>query len=159
MGARAETLSAEVARASDATLAAAAALDASAWRTPTAGGWTVGVVFSHLAESYAQAGYLIVQIVAGARPATQSEAQIEASDARGSQLAAGVTRADVLQRLQQNGAMITTLIQTLDDASLDQAAPLLTDGPSSSVKQVIEANLLHHIAGHLRNVRLALEAI
>lgn len=158
MGARSAALAVEFTRASDAAVAAAASLSAADWQRATADGTTVGVVFNQIAESYATDGYLIVQLVAGAQPATQTQGQLEAANASASRLAEDVTPADVLARLQQNGAMLVTMLNALDDDTLQNAAPVALDGPPLTVQQIIERNLIGQIAERLQRVRATLEA-
>lgn len=157
MGAQAAALAAQFTRANAAAIAAAASLDTAAWRRPTAAGPAIGVVFNDIAESYATNGHLIVQIVAGARPATQTQAETDTANDAAARLAQNVAQADVLQRLRQNGQMLESILNTLDDDTLLNAAPVVRDGPPLSVQQLIVQDVIAQIAAQLQSVRIALE--
>lgn len=159
MGEQSSALANDFERVNSAAMQAVEALTPGQWALPCAGEcWTVGVVLNHLASAYMDQAATAATIAVGARPEMRTDEQLDAMNDEVARLSANVDKATVLDLLRRNGAAVAEMLRRMDDASLDNAAPVHEGEPPVTARWIVEGWIMGHPADHLASIRKAIEA-
>jgi uncharacterized damage-inducible protein DinB len=116
--------------------------------------WTVGVVLHHIAEGHAL-GLSWIGSMSKGEPVTETQASIDAKNMEHAARAVGVSQADTLALLRENGDRLEALLRGLRDDELDRTASF---GPAGGREFPVEAMAsvsAGHLRGHLEHAREA----
>jgi DinB superfamily len=136
-------------------VAFAASCDDDAWVLPVPGeGWTVGVVVHHIAEGHANALRWLEAMARGDGVSDTAEG-IDQANALHARRAGGVTQAETVALLEENGARLGALLRSLSDGELDRAAPFGPAGGRDLRTGALAAVAARHAREHLAHARTA----
>jgi hypothetical protein len=155
---RAEALAERIARGHDELIAFVEAHSEADWGTYCPNeDRTVGVLVHHVA-SVLPAELDLIKAVASGRPITGVTVEIvDQMNAEHAREHANCGREETLDLLRRSSALVVSAVRELDDAELDQAAPvsLHWDTPVTA-QYLIEDHPLSHAYRHLASIRAAI---
>jgi hypothetical protein len=133
----------------------ACSCDEDAWVRPVPGeDWTVGVVIHHIAEGHAQALRWLDEMAYRDGVSDTAEG-IDEANARHAVRARGVTQAETVALLEENGGRLEVLLRSLGDEELDRAAPFGPAGGQALPTAALAAVAARHAREHLSHARKA----
>ena len=118
--------------------------------------WTVGVLVHHVAESYALSSRWLRTMASGA-PVTDTGSDLDEANAEHARRVAGVTRAQVLSLLAEDGALLEAELRALTDEELDRTATFGPAGGRPLPTAQLAAVAARHPREHVAHARAALE--
>lgn len=152
---RAAALADDFAAANADAVGFARSCSAAAWVERVPGeDWTVGVVLHHIAEGHANGLRWLEGMACGAGVAETAD-EIDRANAEHARRAAGVGPAETVALLEQNGALLETLLSGLSDEELDRSAPFGPAGGRSLPTVDFAAVAARHTREHLAHARTA----
>lgn len=154
MSTRAEALADQFEAANNEAIAQVSACSEGVWNAATPNdGRTVRVVAYHIASSHE--GILgLIQAVANVQPVPPiTPEMIDAGNAQQAQEKANVSKDEVTQALQQNGAAAVSAVRSLSDEQLDKTISFW--GNDWTTQLMIERILIGHTNEHLNSIRAA----
>ena len=127
------------------------------WETPCAEEWNLGVVARHVGDGhYNGAANMAKMIVSGEKmPQITMEQIVEMANTHAREHA-DCTRAEVLDLLNSNGAVLADYVGGLDDAELDRSAHMELVGGEVSAQQLVEMVIFESGGEHFANMKKAL---
>lgn len=118
--------------------------------------WTVGVLVHHVAETYALSSRWLRTMARGA-PVTDTGSDLDEANAEHARRAAGVTRAEVLSLLDENGTRLEAELRALTDEELDRTAAFGPAGGRALPTTQLAAVAARHPREHVAHARAALD--
>jgi hypothetical protein len=157
---RAELLAERIEKGANALSAFAGGLSDEEWRTPISVGndsRTIGVIVHHVASMY-PIEIDAARSIAGGQAVTEVTWDVVAQfNSKHAQEYAGVTKAEALELLHQNGRKASDSVRTFTDEQLDRAAAFsLSYGAPVTSQFVIEDHAMRHSWHHLWRIRRTL---
>jgi DinB family protein len=155
---RANALAVRLEQGARALASFASALTDAEWQTRVPDGRTIGVVVHHVASMY-PLEIQLAQVLAGGKPVTgvtwEAVNEINGGHAKEHD---GVTKEAALDLLRRNSAAAAAAIRALNDAQLDQAAPVSLNSDAPLTCQFfLEDHAVRHSYHHLARIRSALK--
>ena len=158
MNSRAIALADRVERGADALAAFARALSDFEWQVRVPGdGRKIGVVVHHVATVYPLEIQLARALAEGKRVTGVTWDVVHRMNAEHAQTNDAVTKTEALELLAENSAAAAAAIRMLEDAQLDQAAPVsLYENALLTCQFMLEDHAVRHSLHHLGKIRGAL---
>jgi hypothetical protein len=155
---RSEALAKRLERGAQALAALAAGLTPAQWETRIPhDGRKIGVVVHHVATMYPLEIHLAQTLAAGRPVEGVTWDDVHALNAKHAVENDGVTQEEALALLRANSTAAAAAVRALDDAQLDQAAPVSLNADAPLTCQFfIEDHSLRHSYHHLERIRAAL---
>lgn len=153
MGTTGESLAAKFEQANGDFFAFVGGLTDEQWkRTSQAEGWSVGVTAHHVAESTMGVARWVEAV---ANKASFPPFDVDVVNAEHASRAVGVTKAETLALIRENGAAAASMLRGLSDEQLAQTTFLQFvngDVPASGLAEMV---LIGHIGMHLGGIKAA----
>ena len=158
MNSRAIALADRVERGADALAAFARALSDLEWQVRVPGdGRKIGVVVHHVATVYPLEIQLARVLAEGKRVTGVTWDVVHRMNAEHAQTNDAVAKTEALELLAENSAAAAAAIRMLEDAQLDQAAPVsLYENALLTCQFMLEDHAVRHSLHHLGKIRGAL---
>jgi uncharacterized damage-inducible protein DinB len=151
---RAEQFAAQFAATNNELFAIVVGCSEDQWQQPCVNdGRSIGVVAHHVATTYPAFKGIIERLASGEilQPRVSMET-VHQSNAQHAQDYAAIGTSETLDALRTNGAALTALLQTLDDAQLDRTTTAFGNRELSTA-QVVEWIVIGHGQEHLTSIR------
>jgi hypothetical protein len=139
----------------------AEALTDAEWRIRVPGdGRTIGVIIHHVASVYSLEIKLAQIVADGKSVEGVARDKVDQMNADHAQKNDGITKEETLKLLRRNSAFAAAAIRSLDDADLDQAAPVSLNSDAPLTCQfLLEDHAVRHSYHHLAIIRAALRPV
>lgn len=129
------------------------------WRRTAPEGWPAGVTLHHIAESYAGLTQMVQAIATGGELPPLTRELLDQGNAEHATRAANVSQAETAAILRDSGQKAAAMLRSLSDEQFGNDAPMpLLGGQRMTARQVAEAVMVGHGAGHLEGVQKAFQA-
>jgi DinB superfamily len=155
---RTQRLAAELEAVNNSIEDAVANATAEQWRHVTESeGWPFAVVAHHVAEVQRFGAGAITGLSADDfEPMAITGADIDANNARHAEQFANVSKAETLDALRENGALLVSRVRSLNDDQLTRVL-VLFDGQPLTAEQIVSLANIAHFREHLDSLRHTLD--
>ena len=119
-------------------------------------GWSVRVAAHHIAALHEPVAGLVQLIATGAELPALTMEMFNHINAQHAAEYANVSKAAVLEGLQQSGAKAAAIVAGLSDEQLDRSAHVAAFGAAMSAQQATENILIWHVDHHLGSIKATL---